>query len=180
MQAPTFLYVLETPLADGGGILAEHAFAGAGDVAEDEVELCFGLAEVTGVVVSDDAVGPAPFGDVLQKDLGTGRDGLVAHEDAAIGQDCAHGGGLAAGGGAEVEGGYCVTEGRFFCDIARDVTKEPSLCYTSEDVGDEHGGGFLNVVAAGMEEGIEGELGTAGEVEALGTPGDFFKLRIEN
>ena len=43
----------------------------------------------------------------------------------------------------------------------------------AEDVGDEHRGGFLNVVAAGMEEGIEGELGTAGEVVALGAPGDF-------
>ena len=40
----------------------------------------------------------------------------------------------------------------------------------AEDVGDEHGGGFLDVVAAGMEEGIESELGTAGEVEAFWTP----------
>ena len=103
LQAPTFLYVLETPLADGGGILAEHAFAGAGDIAEDEVERHLRLAEVTGVVVGDDAVGPAPFGDVLQEDLGTGGDGLVAHEDTALGQDGTHGGGLAAGGSAEVE-----------------------------------------------------------------------------
>ena len=48
------------------------------------------------------------------------------------------------------------------------------------NVGDEHRGGFLDVVAAGMEEGIESELGTTGEVEAFGTPGDFVKLRIEN
>ena len=48
------------------------------------------------------------------------------------------------------------------------------------NVGDEHRGGFLDVVAAGMEEGIESELGTTGEVVALGTPGDFVKLRIEN
>jgi hypothetical protein len=40
-------------------------------------------------------------------------------------------------------------------------------------MGDEHRGGFLDVVATGMEEGIEGELGTTGEVEALGTPGNF-------
>ena len=48
------------------------------------------------------------------------------------------------------------------------------------NVGDEHRGGFLDVVAAGMEEGIESELWTTGEVEAFGTPGDFVKLRIEN
>ena len=42
-----------------------------------------------------------------------------------------------------------------------------------EDVGDEHGGGFLNVVAAGMEEGVEGELGTTGEIVALWTPRHF-------
>jgi hypothetical protein len=40
-------------------------------------------------------------------------------------------------------------------------------------MGDEHRGGLLDVVATGMEEGIEGELGTTGEVEALGTPGNF-------
>jgi hypothetical protein len=40
-------------------------------------------------------------------------------------------------------------------------------------VGDEHRGGFLDVVAAGMEEGVEGELGTTGEVVALGTPRHF-------
>lgn len=38
-------------------------------------------------------------------------------------------------------------------------------------MGDEHRGGLLDVVAAGMEERVEGELGTAGEVVALGTPG---------
>ena len=50
------------------------------------------------------------------------------------------------------------TEGRFFCDIADDVTKEPSLCYTSEHMGDEHRGGLLHVVATGVEKRIEGEL----------------------
>ena len=103
MQAPTFLHVLETPLADGGGILAEHAFAGTGDVAEDEVECHLRLAEVKGIVVGDDAVGPVPLSDVLQKDLGTGGDRLVAHKDTTLGQDGAHGGRLAAGGSAEVE-----------------------------------------------------------------------------
>jgi len=48
----------------------------------------------------------------------------------------------------------------------------------AEDVGDEHRGGFLDVVAAGMEEGIEGELGTTGEVVAFGTPGDFFLWKL--
>ena len=39
-------------------------------------------------------------------------------------------------------------------------------------MGDEHRGGFLDVVAAGMEEWVEGELGTAGEVETFGAPGN--------
>ena len=47
-----------------------------------------------------------------------------------------------------------------------------------DNVGDEHRGGFLDVVAAGMEEGVEGELGTTGEVEAFGTPGDFFLWKL--
>ena len=162
MQAPTLLHVLETPLADGGGILAEHTLTGAGDVAEDEVECHLCLAEVTGVVVGDDAVRPAPFGDVLQKDLGPCRYRLVAHEDAALGQDGAHGGGLTAGGSAEVEG------------VLRSmITQFP------EDVGDEHRGGFLDVVAAGMEERVEGELRATREVKAFGTPGDSFSRKEE-
>jgi hypothetical protein len=40
-------------------------------------------------------------------------------------------------------------------------------------MGDEHRGGLLDVVATCMEEGIEGELGTTGEVETLGAPGNF-------
>ena len=48
-----------------------------------------------------------------------------------------------------------------------------------EDVGDEHRGGFLNVVAAGMEEGVESELGTTGEVVAFGAPGDSFSRKEE-
>jgi hypothetical protein len=37
-------------------------------------------------------------------------------------------------------------------------------------MGDEHGGGFLDVVATCMEEGIEGELGATSEVEAFRAP----------
>ena len=48
-----------------------------------------------------------------------------------------------------------------------------------EDMGDEHGGGFLDVVAAGMEEGVEGELGTTREVVAFGTPGDLISRNEE-
>ena len=46
-------------------------------------------------------------------------------------------------------------------------------------MGDEHRGGFLDVVAAGMEEGVEGELGTTGEVVAFGTPGDPISRKEE-
>ena len=169
MQAPTLLHVLETPLADGGGILAEHAFAGAGNVAEDEVECHLRLAEVTGIVVGNDAVWPTPLGDVLQKDLGPCRYRLVAHEDAALGQDGAHGGGLTAGGSAEVEDVLGSEE----CGVRSEITQFP------EDVGDKQGGSFLDVVAAGMEEGVEGELGTTREVVAFGTPGDSFSRKEE-
>jgi len=43
----------------------------------------------------------------------------------------------------------------------------------SEDVGDEHRGGLLNVIAAGMEERVEGELRTAWEVIAFRAPRDI-------
>ena len=56
LQPPTFLHVLQTPLADGIRILAEHTLARARYVAEDNVKLRLRLAEITGVVVGDDAI----------------------------------------------------------------------------------------------------------------------------
>ena len=77
------------------------------------------------------------------------------------------------GGRSEItsEGGVC---GRRFLT-------PPSTLLTPRfnNVCDEHRGGFLNVVAAGMEEGIEGELWTAGEVVAIGAPGDYFSRSEE-
>ena len=48
-----------------------------------------------------------------------------------------------------------------------------------DNVGDEHRGGFLDVIAAGMEEGIEGELGTTLKVVTFGATGDSLSRNEE-
>ena len=65
LQTPAFLYILNTPLADGSKIFTEHTLARARHIAEDEVELCLGLLEIMRIIVGDDAVRSAPLGDVL-------------------------------------------------------------------------------------------------------------------
>ena len=86
LQLPAFLYVLRAPFADGGRVLAEHAFARAGHVAENQVELHLGLSVITGVGVGDDVILVAPLRHVLQQDAGPLLHGFVAIEHTILGQ----------------------------------------------------------------------------------------------
>ena len=85
LQLPAFLHVLRAPFLDGGLVLAEHAFARAGHIAEDKVEMHFRLAIVLWVEVGDEMMLIAPLLHVLQQDAGTIADGLVAIEHAVLG-----------------------------------------------------------------------------------------------
>ena len=143
------------PFGDGGGVFAEHAFAGAGGIDEDEVEGAFEGGEAGGVVVGDDDVVLPPFDDVFAEDGGAAADDFVGDEEAAWGEEGGGKGGFASRGGAEVEHAH-----------GGGGEELP------EDVGEEHGGGFLHVVYPAVEEGVEGEGGTFGEVAPFGTPGD--------
>ena len=105
LQAPAFLHILPTPLADGLRILAEHAFAGAGHVAEDDIELQLRLSEIAGIAVGDGAALVPPLGDVLQQYLGSGGVRLVAYDGTPLRQ-CGYGcRRLAARSSAEVKDG---------------------------------------------------------------------------
>ena len=107
LQAPALLHILQAPFADGGWILAEHALARAGYIAENHVVLRFRLAEILRVTVGDDAIRPAPFRDVLQQYLGAIGNRLVAYEDAVSRQHTPHRSGFPARGSAEVEREEC-------------------------------------------------------------------------
>lgn len=39
LQVPAVIHILQAPFADGAIILAEHAFAGAGNICEDDIKL---------------------------------------------------------------------------------------------------------------------------------------------
>ena len=95
--------MLRAPLADGLWILAEHALARTGDIAEDEVEAELGATEVARVVIRDEMVGIAPLGDIFQQDIGTLAHWFVGDEDAVVRQEGAQKRRLAARGSAEVE-----------------------------------------------------------------------------
>ena len=86
LQLPALLYVLFAPLTDGCFVLAEHTLARAGHIAENEVEHQLCSTVVLGVVVGDDMVFVAPLRHILQQDVGTIADGLVAVEHAVLGQ----------------------------------------------------------------------------------------------
>ena len=53
------------------------------------------------------------------------------------------------------------------------------MCNLAEDFVEEHGGGFLHIVAAGMEEGVEGEVGTLFQVIAVATPRHLLAVNIQ-
>ena len=162
LQSPALLHILLTPLADGGRILAEHAFARTGHVTQNEVERELGLAEITRIVVGHHAVGIAPLGDVLQQDLCTITDGLIAHQRAVVGQ-------------------YAEQSGRFSTRSSTEIQSSLGSggIDTPDDMGDEHRCGLLYVITAGMEEWIEGELRAPGEIIAFFTPGDSFLWNVE-
>ena len=88
LQLPAFLHVLRAPFLDGSLVLAEHAFARARHIAEDEIEtrLCFAI--VFGVKVGDEMMLVAPLLHVFQQDAGPIADGLVAVEHTVLGQGC--------------------------------------------------------------------------------------------
>ena len=95
---------LDGSLADGLGVFAEHALAGAGNVAEYHIEEEARALVVAGVVASDDDVGVALFLHVLHENIGALAVRLVAEEQSIIRQGSSEEGGFAARSGTEVEG----------------------------------------------------------------------------
>ena len=79
-------HVPQAPLPYAVGILAEHAFAGTGRVAQDKVEHRAKGLEVRRKIAGDNGVGTAPLDDVLPQDVGTLTDGFVGDERGIAGQ----------------------------------------------------------------------------------------------
>ena len=163
LQSPTLLHVLRAPLADGGRILAEHAFARTGNVAEDEGKPHPALDEVAGVEVGDAVVLVAPLADVFGQYLTAFAVRLVASEQPLLGQHRAQQCRFAAGGSAKVEG-------------SGGLSAEGGVLSVGERPPEKHRCGFLYVVAACMQQGVHGELGATAEVVTVRTPGHRFTI----
>ena len=103
LKFPALLNILGAPFTDSGRVFTEHAFARAWHIAEYEVELELGFAEVARVIVGDNAVGPTPLSDVLEQNLGAISHRFIAHEHTVLGQHTAQSRRLATRGCAEVE-----------------------------------------------------------------------------
>lgn len=93
----TLANVVEAPLAEGHGVLAEHTLAGAGNVGEDEVERIAETGEFIGEILGHHNVGQrratgsgsngaAPLLHVLGQHLSALAHGLVRDEQTALGQ----------------------------------------------------------------------------------------------
>ena len=152
LTAGAHLHGLLAPVGDGGLFLAEHALAGAGGVDEDPVEFAGEpLGQDGGVFVGHQAVGHGHALHVPGEDLGALGAPLVAQEEALAHHAACDLGSLAAGCGAEVAdalAGLGVQQGH-----------------------GGHGAGLLQIVYAGLVEGVQAGTAVGIIVIAQGLPG---------
>ena len=153
LSLPTQLHTPQAPLPDGFGVFAEHAFTGAGRIAQDEVEHTAQRLEVCCKVAGDKSVGAAPLDDVFAQDVCTLAHGFVGNERGVAGQVVQQQCGFSAWRSTEVEASSPLGERIVFQQMA-----------------DEHGRSLLNIVAAGMKQRVERELRTLCQVPPIGTP----------
>ena len=135
------------PLGAARRVFAEHAFAGAGDVGQDEVEKMGEAAQFARLGIRYDALRIAPFGNIFGKDIRPAADDFVAHHDTPFRQKRAEMRRFSTRCRAEVE----ADEGRI-AGVLPDGLLE------------EHRRGLLHVVSSGVEERIEGERGASWQV----------------
>ena len=141
--------IRQRPLFAARRVFAEHAFAGAGDVGQDEVEKMGEAAQFARLGIRYDALRIAPLGDIFGKDIRPAADDFVAHHDTPFRQERAEMRGFSTRRRAEVE----TDEGRI-ASVLPDGLLE------------EHRRGFLHVIGPGMEERVEGERGASRQVTA--------------
>ena len=146
---------LRAPFLHGPGILAEHALARTGHIGGHHVEEAAQGGEVFGIAVCHHGVGVSPLRQVFGQHLGALPHGFVGHEQGTVGEQAAPERALSAGGGTEVE--HALRRCLF-----RELAASPFH---------KHRGRFLHVVAAGVEQRVEGEGGSLRQVAAFGAPG---------
>ena len=153
------------PVLHGLLVLAEHALAGAGDVGDDNIE--DGLPGKGRRVTGDNShAGVAPRADIRAEHAEAvphhfvGQEGKTVAE--ALPERSGEVGGLAAGGGAEVQDGHARAE---------------AVQYRAEQSADKHGRRILHVVASGMEQRVQREVGAFLQEVAVRTPGNAFGVR---
>ena len=77
--------VCHAPFAGTVGVLAEHSFAGTGDIGNNNIKQMSKAPDIFGIVVRDDIVRISPFGDIFSQDITAGTDHFVADQQTAFG-----------------------------------------------------------------------------------------------
>ena len=150
LQMPAVVHILQAPFADGAIILAEHTFAGAGNISEDDIKLKLRLLVVAWIVVGDDHIGMTELLDILCKNLRAGAHRFVAEKKTPFRQGSTYGGRFSTWSRTEIEHHHGVVN------------------ELSDHQIHEHGRSLLHVILSGMEPWIEGEVRTGGEIAAGG------------
>ena len=155
---------LRRPFVDGLLVLAEHAFAGAGDIGHDGVEYRV-FSEGRRVARYGAHAGVSPGFHVAAEDGVAVAHDFVGQQGVAVPEAFPQGGGevggLSAGGGAQIQHAAAGLQ------VFRHLT---------EHVADKHGRCVLHVVAARMEERVQRKDGAFIEKVAVGAPGHSFGL----
>ena len=150
LQVPAVVHILQAPFADGAIILAEHTFAGAGNISEDDIKLKLRLLVVAWIVVGDDHIGMTELLDILCKNLRSGAHRFVAEKKATFRQGSTYSGRFSTWSRTEIEHHH-----RFVNEL-------------SDHQIHEHGRSLLHVILSCMEPWVEGEVRTGGEITAGG------------
>ena len=131
----------------------ELGACGASAVGERELRVADGIGEVCGVGLGDKDLRTAPLGHVLRKDLTSSAIGLVGDEQAVVGQQASEQGALAARSGTEVQ------------------RHTWSRAESAQHMSEKHGGCFLNIVGAGVQQRVGREDGSFLQIDTLLAPG---------
>ena len=157
LQLCTLVHIRQAPPGHSVFVFTEHALARTGHIGEQHIKGESCGQEIFRIVVGHHHIHIAILLDILRQHLCTLSHGLVAQQQTSGRQGRLGRRGFAARSRTHVEHTYR--------QIARMLT---------ENGINKHGGGLLHIIAAGMKQGVESEIGTFVEVIALWAPGHLF------
>ena len=158
LQHPAFLNVLLAPLLYRLRVFAKHTLTRTGNIAEDDIKLHLALAYLLGIIADDRHTGRTPLTHILHQYRGTSANGFVAQQPTALGDRGDGCQGLASRSGTHIK--HLHRRGH--------ILTERTL--------NEHRRCLLHIIATGMQQRVESEIRTAGQIITISRPGHSLAL----